>query len=76
MVLLLLVNITGRWRAAFEMMAFCDAQAVQGGVVEKRPWYEPSEKLLDQPMRSAAPARPNRDSAEKTRGLAHPRAGK
>jgi hypothetical protein len=29
------------------------AQAVQGGVVEKRPWYEPSEKLPDQPIITA-----------------------
>jgi hypothetical protein len=26
------------------------AQAVQGGVVEKQPWYEPSEKLPGQPI--------------------------
>lgn len=26
------------------------AQAVQGGVVEKQPWYEPSEKLPRQPV--------------------------
>jgi hypothetical protein len=26
------------------------AQALEGGVVEKRPWYEPAEKLPDQPV--------------------------
>lgn len=30
------------------------AQAVQGGVVEKQPWYEPSEKLPNQPIITAA----------------------
>jgi hypothetical protein len=30
------------------------AQSVQGGVVEKQPWYEPSEKLPDQPIITAA----------------------
>ena len=28
-------------------------QAVQGGVVEKRPWYEPSEKLPGEPIINA-----------------------
>ena len=26
------------------------AQALEGGVVEKRPWYEPAERLPDQPV--------------------------
>jgi hypothetical protein len=26
------------------------AQAVQDGVTKKRPWYEPSEKLPDEPV--------------------------
>jgi hypothetical protein len=26
------------------------AQALAGGVKERRPWYEPSEKLPDQPI--------------------------
>jgi hypothetical protein len=30
------------------------AQAVQGGVVEKQPWYEPSEKLPRQPVITTA----------------------
>src|SRR5438132_9517559 len=30
------------------------AQAVQGGVVEKQPWYEPSEKLPSQPIITTA----------------------
>jgi hypothetical protein len=29
------------------------AQALEGGVTERRPWYEPSEKLPDQPIISA-----------------------
>ena len=31
------------------------AQAVQNGVVERRPWYEPSEKLPGRPIITAAP---------------------
>jgi hypothetical protein len=30
------------------------AQAVQAGVVEKRPWYEPSERLPQEPIITAA----------------------
>jgi len=30
------------------------AQAVQGGVVERRPWYEPSDKLPSEPIITAA----------------------
>ena len=29
------------------------AQAVQGGVVERRPWYEPSDKLPNEPVITA-----------------------
>ena len=29
------------------------AHALEGGVTERRPWYEPSEKLPDQPMITA-----------------------
>jgi hypothetical protein len=31
------------------------AHALQGGINERRPWYEPSEKLPDQPVIAAAP---------------------
>jgi hypothetical protein len=30
-------------------------QAVQSGVVEKQPWYEPSEKLSAEPINSSMP---------------------
>jgi hypothetical protein len=30
------------------------AQAVQNGVVEKQPWYEPSDKLPNQPVITAS----------------------
>jgi hypothetical protein len=31
------------------------AQSLEGGVVGRRPWYEPNEKLPDQPIISAPP---------------------
>ena len=31
------------------------AHAVQGGINERRPWYEPAEKLPDQPVIAPAP---------------------
>jgi hypothetical protein len=29
------------------------ANALEGGIIERRPWYEPAEKLPDQPIISA-----------------------
>jgi hypothetical protein len=30
------------------------ANALEGGIVDRRPWYEPAEKLPDQPVISSA----------------------
>jgi hypothetical protein len=34
------------------------AKALESGIVDRRPWYEPAEKLPDQPIISV-PCRPN-----------------